>query len=448
VVRFTATAVVALAGIAGAAAPAHAGPRKGPYLQNVTPVGITVMWQSERAAPGQIVVEGPGLPPGGKTVEVASTRIAETPIDGLRPASRYRYRVELGGESYPGEFATAPEVGSGAPFSFVVFGDTRSNAENHRRVMDRAASEVPDFLLGTGDLVDRGDREDQWQTFFDVERRVLRDNVIFPALGNHDRQGRGRTADNFRTYFSVPENSPDPGRYYAFSYGNARFLVLDSNSTSFALTDQTAWIESQLAEARQDARVDHVFVVMHHPPFSISLHGGQRDLRERWTPLFEKYAVTAVFSGHDHCYERAEDDGVHYFVSGGGGAPLYPRAPRPSPIDKAAVQRFERVLHYLRVSIHGKQVDVAAIRADGTAIETTTWGDAPRPLATAPVAGLAGGAGGGFGPRSGAGGRAAAISVAPAAAAPGSEGGIGWLGLAGVAAALLAATVFARALRR
>ena len=79
---------------------------------------------------------------------------------------------------------------------------------------------------------------------------------------------------------------------------------------------------------------------MHHPPFSISLHGGSRDLRERWAPLFEKYQVTAVFSGHDHVYERAEHEGIRYFVSGGGGAPLYPRRPHPSPVDLEAVVRI------------------------------------------------------------------------------------------------------------
>ena len=81
---------------------------------------------------------------------------------------------------------------------------------------------------------------------------------------------------------------------------------------------------------------------MHHPPFSVSLHGGQRDLRERWTPLFEKYQVSArPFSGHDHVYERAEHDGIRYFVSGGGGALLYPRRPVSSAVDVEAVKKFD-----------------------------------------------------------------------------------------------------------
>jgi len=249
----------------------------------------------------------------------------------------------------------------------------------HRRVMERIGSEVPDFLLGTGDFVDEGSKEEQWQTFFDIEGPLLRDNVLYPAVGNHDRQGRGRTADNYRGWFAVPENSPDPERYYAFTYAACRFLVLDSNAYSFALTDQTAWLEKELGAARDDRRVRHIFVVMHHPPYSISLHGGQRDLRERWTPLFEKYGVSAVFSGHDHVYERAEAGGLHYFVTGGGGAPLYPRKAHPAELDVEAVKYFERVNHYLRVHVVGDQIEVTAVRVDGTPIETTTWGEAPRP---------------------------------------------------------------------
>jgi predicted phosphodiesterase len=406
---------------------------KGPYLQNVTPGGVTVMWHVERAVPGRIVVEGPGLPLGGKTIEVAPVRIAETAIDGLRSGARYRYRVEVAGETEIGEFATAPEPGSDAPFSFVVIGDTRSNAENHRRVTERAMSEVPDFMVGTGDYVDEGSRSDQWQQFFDVGRGVLRDNVFYPAVGNHDRQGSGRTVDNYRQFFSLPENGGDPERYYMFAYGNARFLMLDSNLYSFALTDQTAWIESQLADARQDPRVRHVFVVMHHPPFSISLHGGQRDLRERWTPLFEKYGVTAVFSGHDHCYSRGEKNGVRYYVSGGGGAPLYPRGSRPSAVDLATIETFEKSLHYLRVTVQGEQVEVTGVRADATIIETMTWGEAPRKRTEAMAAvGAAG----------------APVLAARAADAGATTGGIGWLGMGGAAAALLAAVVLVRALRR
>ena len=361
---------------------------KGPYLQDLAPTSITVMWEMDEEVPAKLTINGPG---GERTIEVGPNHIVEARLDKLAPASRYRYRVTVGDGTWEGEFATAPPDGTDVPFEFVVYGDSRNGVEQHRRVIDRVAQEVPDFVLGTGDMVDEGYRQDQWQQFFDVENRLLRDNVYFPALGNHDRQGRGRTADTYRAYFSVPENGGDTERYYAFTYATARILVLDSNAYSFALTDQTSWIERELIAARQDPAVHHIFIVMHHPPFSISLHGGNIDLRERWTPLFEKYQVSAVFSGHDHVYERADHNGIHYFVSGGGGAPLYPRRSKSNPIDVEAVKKFERVLHYLRVNVSGNRVEVSGIRADGTIIETQSWTDGPAIVAaiTVPSAGAA-----------------------------------------------------------
>jgi predicted phosphodiesterase len=406
---------------------------KGPYLQDLAPTSITVMWQVEPAAAGKLVVTGPG---GDKSIDVEPARIAESTVSGLTPSSRYRYRVEIAGKTWQGEFVTAPPAGKDVPFSFVVLGDTRNGTDQHRRVIERMSQEVPDFVLGTGDMVDEGYRQDQWQQFFDVENQLLRDNVYFPAVGNHDRQGRGRTADSYRAYFSVPENGGDTERYYAFTYASARFLVLDSNEYSFALTDQTTWLERELIAARQDSAIHHIFVVMHHPPFSISLHGGARDLRERWAPLFEKYQVTCVFSGHDHVYERAEHNGIRYFVSGGGGAPLYPRRPKPDPTDLAAVQKFERVFHYLRVSITGPRVEVTGVRADGTTIETTTWREGPEPVAGPPKQVAAAGAG-----------TPASFPPVVAAAEAETGGSLAWYGLAGVCLLLAAAVVLVRTLK-
>lgn len=422
--------------LAAASAVAHADTKmlKGPYLQDLAPRSITVMWQTDDLAPAKLFVDGPG---GARTQNVPAARITEAKIDNLEPSSRYRYRVEIGGQTWDGEFATAPEAGKDVPFSFIVVGDSRGSMEQHRRVVQRMSQEVPDFVLGTGDMVDEGFRQDQWQMFFDVENSLLRDNVYFPALGNHDRQGRGRTADTYRAFFSVPENGNDTERYYAFTYGSSRFLVLDSNAYSFAMTDQTSWLERELIGARQDSSIRHVFVVMHHPPYSISLHGGAVDLRDRWGPLFERYDVSAVFSGHDHVYSRAEANNVHYFVTGGGGAPLYPRRPKSNPIDVAAVKKFERVLHFLRCTITGNRIEVTAVRADGTTIETTSWTDGPEPpKAETPK------------PRISSAGGPAPVASAPAAVGSQPESRTTfWFGIGALVLALGAAVFVVRSLR-
>ncbi len=351
--------------------------KKGPYLQSVTGDSAIVMWETERSDMGRVIVHSP-TSPDIVVVEDRPVRMHEVRVQGLQPGRRYTYRVESAGIVERGELSTAPRAGEA--FSFVVFGDTRSNAGAHRNVVERVRREVPDFILATGDMVNEGTNEKDWQIFFEVERDLLRDNPLYPAIGNHDREPRpARTAENYRKYFAVPDDSPDPERYYAFTYGNSRFLMLDSNLYSFALTDQTAWIERELTMAVQDAKIRHIFVVMHHPPFSTSIHGGHSELREMWSPMFEKYRVEAVFSGHDHTYEHAEHNGVQYLVSGGGGAPLYPKDPRADKVDAKASRYFERTYNFLRLQVVGDFVEVAAMRDDGTLIESWSWGRMPDP---------------------------------------------------------------------
>src|SRR5687768_6573869 len=105
---------------------------KGPYLQDLAPTSITVMWQLATPAAARLFVEGPG---GTRTLNVGPARISEATVTGLTAATRYRYRVESGEGQWTGEFATAPELGSDVPHSFVVLGDTRYSADAHRRVV-------------------------------------------------------------------------------------------------------------------------------------------------------------------------------------------------------------------------------------------------------------------------------------------------------------------------
>src|SRR5215813_3267146 len=49
-------------------------------------------------------------------------------------------------------------------------------------------------------------------------------------------------------------------------------------------------------------------------------HGSSLHLRTCLEPLFVKDGMSAVFSGHDHVYERLKpSQGVYYFVTGAAG---------------------------------------------------------------------------------------------------------------------------------
>jgi hypothetical protein len=85
---------------------------------------------------------------------------------------------------------------------------------------------------------------------------------------------------------------------------------------------QTLWLERTLAGYRRDPDVDMIVVIMHQCAMSTSVAGNGSDLgiRRAWLPLFDKYQVDLVLSGHEHDYERSYpvrgyDKGAHGTVA-------------------------------------------------------------------------------------------------------------------------------------
>jgi hypothetical protein len=69
---------------------------------------------------------------------------------------------------------------------------------------------------------------------------------------------------------------------------------------------QTLWLEETLARARRHPDVDMIVVFMHQCAMSTSVPGNGSDLgiRRAWLPLFDRYGVDLVLSGHEHDDER------------------------------------------------------------------------------------------------------------------------------------------------
>lgn len=155
-----------------------------------------------------------------------------------------------------------------------------------------------------------------------------------------------------------------PGPYYLRRLGDAQLFLLDSN----AITDrQTAWLEQQLAESTSTWKI----AVFHHPPFTCGGHSGSSTVQRRWVPLFERYGVQLVLSGHDHNYQRfAGRSGVTYVVHGGGGAGLY--RPRGCPSSYPRRVRARAEYGFLSVSIGPDDLQVAAIDLRGRRVDRVT----------------------------------------------------------------------------
>ena len=83
-------------------------------------------------------------------------------------------------------------------------------------------------------------------------------------------------------------------------------------------------------------------------------------------PLFEKYHVTAGLFGHDHNYQHYLKNGIHYVISGGGGAPLYDVAMPPKDITIKVVS----VENFITVSVNGNTAKVVVRAVDGSVLDT------------------------------------------------------------------------------
>jgi 3',5'-cyclic AMP phosphodiesterase CpdA len=225
---------------------------------------------------------------------------------------------------------------SAAPtLRFAVCGDSRNNPAVYRRVLDSVMAGANEFLLSTGDLVNKG-TEAQWQGF----REVMAGFTLpfYPVPGNHD--GLGGELDGYLAH------SGAPAAHYSFDRGPVHFTLADSHNGGIS-AGELAWLRADLSTTSQPVKM----VFLHHPPFDpdgtdhIMAYGN-----EPFMELMAEQAVDYVFAGHIHAYAREARDGVEYVITGGAGAPLY---------SKDHPQSFH---HYLEVTVQGEEVMVEIVR--------------------------------------------------------------------------------------
>ena len=336
--------------------------RVGPYLRSPSPDAVTLVWEGEGARAAEVRIEGDE-----RVWRLEPALRQAVRIEGLSPGARHGYEVRAGDAVARGELQAAPPPR--AAIRFAVFGNTRLDERAQRLVGATARAQAPDLALSAGNLVSDGLSDHDWRRWFSAKGPLLRDTAIAAAIGSHDLQGEHRSADALAEYVGAPD------RYHALSYGPARFLFLDSNLRDEAFEEQTEWLRAELKAARANPEVEHIFALSHHGPYSVGRRGGDERIRDAWAPLFEEHGVDAVFSAHDHVYSRAEAGGVRYIMTGGGGAPLYPRSRGADEASREAIRRFESAHHLVVVDVASGAVEMTALRLDQSAIETVSWGE-------------------------------------------------------------------------
>lgn len=215
---------------------------------------------------------------------------------------------------------------------FCVFGDCRPDGDPKRlqmtsRIAVAMAAEHPELVLGTGDYVDGAAALEaarkQYHDFFVSFKPLQKYGPVSfgAAIGNHDISGG--MGNLWNQLFCR--------RYYSFDLAKAHFIILDTEEPGQVGRiegQQWDWLCQDLTAAKNDPLI---FVALHEPLFPVSVHRGSSldkypKYRDRLHMLFARAKVSAVFAGHEHLYNHQKRDGVNYFITAGGGAPLYAEA--------------------------------------------------------------------------------------------------------------------------
>jgi len=213
---------------------------------------------------------------------------AKVPLEGLRPGTRYFYRLHVQDPADPsrvfvgaiGQFLTAPAEDEWVPLTFAYSGDA-GEAYQPFRLFDAVRAHSPDFFLFLGDtiyadqgpgpaaktLVDyrlkyQGNRKDA------AFQRLARETSFYVVWDDHEiannanrthpRLSLARQA--FLEYWPIREDGAEEGRLYrSFRWGRAAELFLldcrqyrspqaerDGPSKTMLGAEQKAWLKAAL----------------------------------------------------------------------------------------------------------------------------------------------------------------------------------------------------------
>jgi 3',5'-cyclic AMP phosphodiesterase CpdA len=267
-------------------------------------------------------------------------------------------------------FSATPVELPAAPDSlkFAVIGDNgtgeRAQYELGQQMTQLHGRWPYELVVMVGDnLYGRQQPQDFVLKFEKPYAPLLQAGVTFQAaLGNHD---------DARAQLSYRPFNMNGQRYYTFVRRGVRFVYLDTNLLD---PPQVRWLDSTL---QQNAEL-WTIAVFHHPLYSNGgRHGSNVELRVELEPLFVKYGVDVVFSGHDHTYERVKPQkGITYFVTGSGGQ--LRRGDMQPSTDTAAA--FDQDQTFLAAEIEGARLTFQTISRTGRVVDEGVVGARPRSL--------------------------------------------------------------------
>jgi 3',5'-cyclic AMP phosphodiesterase CpdA len=243
---------------------------------------------------------------------------------------------------------------------FGVLGDFGTGEREQYQLADQMAKLhtrfVYEIVVTVGDNLYGSERPQDFVKKFEAPYKPLLDAGVkfYASLGNHDAREQSRYKlfnMEGRTYYTFKAPKED-----------VRFFALESD---YPKPEQIAWLEKELENSNEKWKIPY----FHHPLYSSGeRHGSDLTLRQTLEPLFIKYGVSVVLTGHDHFYERIKpQNGIVYFVVGSGGKLRGGNIDRNSGL---TAKGFDTDLAFLAAEISGDEMYFNTISRQGTIIDS------------------------------------------------------------------------------
>ena len=308
---------------------------RGPYLQIGTPTSTVVRWRTNISTDSRVsygTTQGSLISNADNSTQTTEHEIL---LSGLSPNTKYFYSVGSTSQALAGNdsnhfFITSPTAGSSIATRIWVLGDSgtaNASAQAVRNAFLNLTGSTPTNLwLMLGDNAYETGTDSEYQAaVFDMYPTVLRQSVLWPALGNHDTAQSSNPPASLPYFamFTLPTNAEAGGiasgteKYYSFDYGNIHFICLDSMTSDRSANGPMAtWLRADLASSTRQWTI----AFWHHPPYSKGSHDSDTDpilaaMRQNFLPILEEAGVDLVLAGHSHSYERSYLIDGHYGLS-------------------------------------------------------------------------------------------------------------------------------------
>ena len=352
-----------------------------PMLQNFAATSMGVVFAVSALANGYALVgEKPDLSDarkvlcGGYRVTDIDDRVIRVRLTGLKPATRYYYRIGADRISYKGgyqmkilgneedpntySFMTAGEA---AEAHFCVINDTHARWEPFGLAVEKIAVCAPACVIWNGDASNVEETvEAQMRIFLtpEIERKDYASEMPYLFCpGNHDNRGMAnRHLDRVWMFRQPEERQPrdwDLGRNFAIRQRDLALIGLDTaedkldTNPKFAglftsgpyREAQTEWLRDALQ--REEIRTAPYLVAFCHiplfddnprhnpgdvapadsdPQYSTDFAYWQRTCARLWGPLLEEAGCQLVITAHQHRYRYdAPGNGRSWAQIVGGG---------------------------------------------------------------------------------------------------------------------------------